>query len=351
MPKKTTLQLTTSINPGAIALLQLRGENVIQILEKLTLKKNFKHSVLYLCQFRDIDEGIVAYHEDKYGQWAQLMPHGGPRVVQRLIKFLLDSDVVIEKTSNTKFPEANSSFENDMLHAMATAASPRAIPLLASQKNFWREISAIRNKSEFIEQSKTILARTRVLDKLSNPPRVVIVGKPNVGKSTLSNFIFGKNKSIVADLPGTTRDWVAGLAQLQDITVQWIDTPGVHSSDDQTEQQAISLAKTIIAQSDVLVSVGDKDNGWLNNKMLSRKIDILVKTKSDLNEIESDIDTSNVINISGKTGRGIATLTEAILTQLELKNKQDLQAWAFNDKLKNLLNTNDQAGLRNYLDL
>ncbi|NJL31882.1 MAG: GTP-binding protein [Phycisphaerales bacterium] len=60
---------------------------------------------------------------------------------------------------------------------------------------------------------------------------VVVAGQPNVGKSTLMNKMLGRSASLVADLPGTTRDWVAGWVELEGVALHWMDTPGLRHTD------------------------------------------------------------------------------------------------------------------------
>src|SRR5690606_37975884 len=102
-----------------------------------------------------------------------------------------------------------STIEADMLATITAASSPAAVDRLLDQPQRWREALA-QNDLDLPH----ILNLTARLDRLIHPATVVLVGKPNVGKSTLTNHMLGRSVSLVADLPGTTRDWVAGLAEL-----------------------------------------------------------------------------------------------------------------------------------------
>jgi small GTP-binding protein len=95
------------------------------------------------------------------------------------------------------------------------------------------------------------------LDRLLHPPRVAIVGAPNVGKSTLANQLFAQERSITADLPGTTRDWVGEIANLDGLPVMLVDTPGVRETADAIEQQAIERSREIVTGADLIVYVID----------------------------------------------------------------------------------------------
>ena len=102
-----------------------------------------------------------------------------------------------------------------------------------------------------------VLKRSNILNRCVDPPSVVVVGGPNVGKSTLTNRMLRRSASVVADLPGTTRDWVSGVAQLEDVAVRWMDTPGLRTTDDPVERIAHDLARRAIEMADVLIAVRD----------------------------------------------------------------------------------------------
>jgi tRNA modification GTPase len=97
----------------------------------------------------------------------------------------------------------------------------------------------------------------RTLWWLLHPPRVAIVGAPNVGKSTLANQLFARERSITADLPGTTRDWVGELADVNGLAVMLVDTPGLRDAADPIERAAIAGARGQIAAADLVVLVLD----------------------------------------------------------------------------------------------
>jgi tRNA modification GTPase len=92
---------------------------------------------------------------------------------------------------------------------------------------------------------------------LLHPPQVAIVGEPNVGKSTLANQLFGQERSITADWPGTTRDWVGEMANINGLAVQLVDTPGMRQTDDPIEAAAIAASRIQIEQSDLVLLVLD----------------------------------------------------------------------------------------------
>jgi tRNA modification GTPase len=212
------------------------------------------------------------------------------------------------------------------------------------------------------------------LDRLIDPASVVVVGRPNVGKSTLTNAMLGRSVSIVADLPGTTRDWVAGLALLlppsgsdpassgNGVTVRWMDTPGLHETGDPVERDAIELARSVIQQADVLIALRDPMSPWPGPEELSRAPGLWVLNKCDL------IDTTGMdpvgirpghettrespLAISAQTGQGIDTLQRAILTAIglgDLSQEDAARPWAFSARLRDLLAGGLEEELHRYI--
>ncbi|MEM6853381.1 MAG: GTPase [Planctomycetota bacterium] len=327
--------LMSARQPGAVATLQIAGADVAQVLTQLTGNADWPVGRLRLCDFAGIDEGLAGRISETT---AQLMPHGGLRVVQKLEAWLREHGVAPESPDSeldtpSRYPEAGSRIETDVLHAIATAASPAAIDLLAAQPQAWKAWLASTHQSSIINHQSA--------HHLLTPPTVVVVGRPNVGKSTLLNRLVGRSASVVADLPGTTRDWVGGLVELvptlpdgrdgdpsvDAVAVRWLDTPGLRSSDDAVEQRAIEQARGVVADADVLVAMRDPEHGWPDLGNLPREPDVWVINKADRSETTTDRD--DVVRISAATGDGIRALSEAVLDSLGLRSVDRDQPWLF----------------------
>lgn len=334
------LSLTTpSATAGAVALIQLQGEGVAHLLTQLTSRDTWDAGKVYLCDFAGIDEGLaVCLRED----WAQLMPHGGLRVIEMLCEKLISLGCHMRDASaRAIYPEASSDFEADMLMTLATAPSPVAIDLLLNQADNWQDGNFDRD---------AVLTDTVRLDRLCHMPRIVVVGPANVGKSTLTNRMLGYVASIVADLPGTTRDWVGGMAQLRGVAVQWMDTPGIRSSDDDIEQQAIELARQLIDTADVLIHLTDMQHGFEAVGLGGRVPDLHVLNKAD--QLDGDLSEQlpeHILPISATTGTGMGQLIQNILTCLGLHHIDAATQWAFSDRLKQIVHDGDRDALQAYM--
>ena len=143
---------------------------------------------------------------------------------------------------------------------------------------------------------------------LSNGVKIVFVGKPNVGKSTLVNKLVGMEKSITSDVPGTTRDTVSTKTTIGGIPVTLVDTAGIHLSDNEIEIEGIKRSYKEIETADIVINLfcggsevvdinEDKDQIYVYNK-----IDSLPYSGKD----------ENVFPVSATTGEGLALLTKHI---------------------------------------
>ncbi len=146
-----------------------------------------------------------------------------------------------------------------------------------------------------------------------------IVGKPNVGKSTLMNLLCGSDRSIVTDIAGTTRDVVETIVNIGDITLNLADTAGIHETDDTVEKFGVNKAKEKIDNAELLLAVFDNslatdDDDLKLLKSINDKKCIVILNKTDLTSAfdKSSLSQFEIVEISAKTGTGYDELTNAI---------------------------------------
>ena len=311
----------TALQPGAIAIVQLGGESadLDGILAELTGRTSIPLRVPTLAPFADIDEGLVVRLSDTS---VFLMPHGGPRILQRLGEFLGGQGVLPQGDDDPgiTFPEASDLVEARMLDVLTRAASPLAIDLLLDQPRRWREQGELPLMQEDLDRSQR-------LNRLLTPPVVVVAGPPNVGKSTLANALLGRTMSIALDQPGSTRDYTRGTINLAGLVVHWHDTPGIpgipsrvdtalHSPplDTSIESQAIALAEKLIAQADYLIFLTDPHHSWPALPVCSVP-HLRVLNKVDLPGAGAEPVAAD-LSISATTGEGISQLVRRIRDDL-----------------------------------
>lgn len=147
----------------------------------------------------------------------------------------------------------------------------------------------------------------------------VIVGKPNVGKSTLMNMLSGTERSIVTEIAGTTRDIIEETVIIGDITLRLSDTAGIHDTDDTVESIGVERAKGKIESAQLVLAVFDSTKPLDSDDIylleaVSNENTVIIVNKTDL---ECKIDLSrfegfNTVEISAKNGDGYENLSQII---------------------------------------
>ena len=262
-PTSNTWTLLTAVQPGAIAIVQLQGD-VQQTLSALTGRSSWQDRELHLLTIPDIDEVIAVKINSKY---AQVMPHGGMQVLRRLAGRF--ADLGIEQTDMPQFPEAADAIEEAMLRALSSAESPLAVHLLLQQPSRLRRA----------HQTQEDRTRSERLNHLITPPRVVLVGAPNTGKSTLMNALTKQSTSIVHPLPGATRDAVGARVNCADLVIDLYDLPGYRDANNTIERASIELATNIASTASLTILIADSQHDWISTTATNK---ILIGTKSDL---------------------------------------------------------------------
>jgi tRNA modification GTPase len=132
------------------------------------------------------------------------------------------------------------------------ATTELAVRALLAQTTAWHDIAEKGSPGE----GAAALA-DRSLYWLLHPPRIAIVGVPNVGKSTLANQLLARDRLITSNVAGTTRDWVGELANLDGLAVMLVDTPGVRETIDPVEREAIARSRVQVKAADLVILVLD----------------------------------------------------------------------------------------------
>lgn len=258
-PAAPTFAWLTANAPGAVAVLHLTGAaaQLDAVLSALTTRAAPLPGQVVWCTFAGLDDGLLVRLSPTE---AWLTPHAGPRLRTQLTAALCASGA--QPAANTSptaaFPEARDALQAAALHALATAASPRAVDLLLAQPERWRAAMASG-------QARTLAAAgaaTSPLAHLLHSPRVVLVGPANAGKSTLLNALAGRAVAVAHDQPGTTRDVVAARLELDGLTVDWFDTPGVRADPHAAETTATALAAPLLERAHLIVQLTAPGLGW-----------------------------------------------------------------------------------------
>ena len=180
-----------------------------------------------------------------------------------------------------------------------------------------------------IEQIKLELKKT--LDKskeatiIKNGINTVIVGKPNVGKSSLLNLLLSENKAIVTNIPGTTRDIVEGRVNIAGITLNLIDTAGIRETDDIIEKIGVEKSIQKIEEADLILFVFDGSNKLDEEDeklldLLKNKKYLKIINKNDLEiKLEKEY-IDNAVMINTYSSESISLLEKEVLKFLQLED-------------------------------
>ena len=142
--------------------------------------------------------------------------------------------------------------------------------------------------------------------------RVAIVGRPNVGKSSLLNRLLGMERAIVSPIPGTTRDTIEESACLRGILFRLTDTAGLRETGDPVEREGVDRAFRAIEQADLVLHILDASAEFTEPELRPREI--LVANKTDLSPHNARL-PANAVRVSAKTGAGFPELVEAMIRE------------------------------------
>ena len=170
---------------------------------------------------------------------------------------------------------------------------------------------------------------------------VLIVGKPNVGKSSLLNFLLQRERAIVTDIAGTTRDTIEDSFMLDDIKINLIDTAGIHDTDDKVEKIGVDKAKGLMDQADIILFLVDSSREYTKEdesifESIQGKNYVVVKTKSDLDKKANKL-FDDEIEISTTTGDGVECLKSKMLELTKISNIPADSLIITNERHKNAL--------------
>jgi tRNA modification GTPase len=287
--------------------------------------------------------------------------HGSPAVVRSILDATLELGAVLagpgeftlRAVSNGKINLAQAEAIRDLIAAQTDAAVKQAsrqlngelsnalgpfkeklvevIVLLESALEFVEEDIPAPRASEIDRDLEIVSGGVGKLKQsysagrlLQEGIRVTITGRPNVGKSSLFNSLMERERAIVTDIPGTTRDTLTEAIDLEGIPVILTDTAGLRDTTDGIETLGMERTRRAMGDSDLVlvvldgsVEVGPSDRDLIDQTAGSRRL--VVFNKSDLPEFKAPaccVDEVQPINVSALTGEGLASLRAAILSSL-----------------------------------
>ncbi len=160
-------------------------------------------------------------------------------------------------------------------------------------------------------------------ENLRKEPRVLLLGRPNVGKSSLFNRLVGEERAIVTAVPGTTRDLLEADVLWEGVRVRLCDGAGLRTSDDAAEREGVARVRQEASRADLLVYVLDASTGWTEDDrrqyhLLERSRRLAVANKADLHPPPTEGEDGPVPAVSALRGEGLASLIATLRARLVL---------------------------------
>jgi tRNA modification GTPase len=375
MDNDTISAIATANGIGSIAIIRISGDRALEIAKKLTNKKDFspRYATLTTIQNKEnelIDESIVIYFKAPYSFTAEdvveIQCHGGFIVAQSILKATLAHGARLanagEFSKRAFFNGRIDLSEAEAIAQLIEAKSEDAAKILAQQmKGSLKEyIEQIRDEiihilaysevsidyaeedlpqdlvlqieaklSELNKSLESTLEASKAREGLMQGFKVAIIGKPNVGKSSLLNSLLNYNRAIVSDIAGTTRDTIEEQVKVGTHLIRIVDTAGIREANDEIERIGIERSIEAIQESDIVVALFDS----------SRAVD--AEDKQILSLIEQHAKNKHVIYIKNKIDLAQKFLSKDIDFNLELNSKDSVTSLI--DALKNIMDRSNSS--------
>jgi len=348
---------------GAISIIRMSGDKAFSIIKKITKNKlNKQISVVKFPLDNDLIEKCVLTIFRSPNSYTgedivEISTHGNPFIVEEVIKKCLNSGAKIAKPGeftlraflNNKLSLDRSEAVIDIINANSKASLRAAQNSLEGGLKV--KISEIQDKLretrvlvetliDFVDEDVNIYIEEviskidefkdifasfsedmKAYSSISSDVKVVVIGPPNSGKSTLINAIIGKKVSIVNEKQGTTRDVVTSSCLIDGIRFVFNDTAGIRKTSDKIEKEGIKLSKKALKSADIVIYLADKESDFDKLPVIKSKKNIYVLNKIDLSNKKAPV---GGFAISAKTKKNLKLLKKSLSHNFLKLNQEEL---------------------------
>lgn len=409
MKSTTIAAISTAQGESGIGVIRVSGDEAIEICDrvfkavsgkKLSEMKGYSAAFGHIYKENEaIDECVATVFRNPKSYTGEdvveLSCHGGIYITRETLRAVLEQGASPAQAGeftkraflNGKLDLTEAEAVIDIISAKSKNAARAA--LYAKDGALWKRTEAIKNKlvttaahlsawvdypeedieevteeslrrvfSESIEELDRLLKTYDAGQTVKEGIDTVIAGKPNTGKSTLMNLLAGHDRSIVTDIPGTTRDIIVETVLVGGIMLRLSDTAGIRDTGDAVEKIGVELAKSRLENCGLVLAVFDDSKPLDENDLsLLEKLDaentIAIINKTDL---ESKLDSSpienklnDVIRISAKNGDGYTELEKAVARLAGTENFNPSEGILANERQRTAV-INAKQSLQNALD-
>lgn len=392
----TIAAISTPNGTGALSIIRVSGKEIVKIINKVLKRKKFEQKKMYYGWIYDndekVDEVTWVYHNSPNSytgeEMLEVFGHGGKLITYKVYKTILkngarpavEGEFSKRAVLNGKMDLIKAEAINDVIHANTEYALKASFKQLS--ENLSKKIDDIKESllnvaarievemdypDDFEEDNydlrKKLISIKKEAEKIlknSNNGiiavqglKVTIVGKPNSGKSTLLNSLLKKDRAIVTDIPGTTRDTIEESLNIKGIYLKIIDTAGIRETEDVVEKIGVEKSKKSIDESELILFVVDGTNDFSKEdreiyeyiQKKNKKRIILINKKDDAGfkkDLLNDFKKEITLEISAKN-QDVSELEDKIYEmyyeELDIKEPTlitERQKYTFEEALENI---------------
>ena len=397
----TIVALATGNIKSALAIIRISGSVAKTVVSSVFFTKNHKpieiedrkvyHGYIYNND-KKLDEVILYYlkapHTYTGEDTIEISTHGNPLIVQKIIDLLLSKNIRMADKGeftyrafiNNKMDLSEAEAVNELINSSNSKSVELALNSLQGSlsnqiKKVKQDLTTLfaylevsldypqedidfltraqkkENMKNIISQMDNLISSYSLSKLIVNGIKIAIVGKPNVGKSSILNFLLGYQRAIVTDIAGTTTDTIEETVEYNGINITIIDTAGIRYHTTNTiEKIGQERSKSSIETADIILWIVDSsidldDNDKQIADLLKDKQDktIVVLNKSDLqqktssNELKNIININTIVNFSTINKTPIENILNKIFDLMNLKHIEENTTILLNTRLYNLI--------------